>query len=406
MLEAIALGGLYLSAFLMGFSLPAARAALALSALFVLIRWARERRPPAFPPSAWLGLAFLLLTCAVTVFGVNPELGVPKLRKLVWFAGLPLAATLLVSGERIRTALIAYAAGVGVLAAWVLIANPLCAAEAVRAGRFERFADALIDAGSMTNGQRLMLGMTISFGFLLAAWRDRRAGWAWALLFGLQAAAMVMNFKRGSWFCALLVMGVLVLLQTNWRVTLAAAMAALALLAVPAVRLRLADLRTEFQANKGGRMLMWRVIAPELIRQHPWGVGYRSLTNRMMRQIDRRVEPGRDHLHSNPLQILVESGWAGLGLWLLWMGRGAADAVAYARDARRRRPAERTVAIVLALTLAGLLANGLVEYNMGDAELVLPYGLILGAAAAARARAADPLPAVRRSSGESRSPAR
>ena len=129
---------------------------------------------------------------------------------------------------------------------------------------------------------------------------------------------------------------------------------------------------------------MWTDVAPTLIRQHPWGVGYRSLTNEMMHDINWHIEKNRDHLHSNIFQILVATGWLGLCLYLAWMGWSVGDAVVFVRGAGQGRDAGNAIALLLALT--GLLANGLVEYNFGDAELVLVYGFLMGGSAAARLR--------------------
>jgi hypothetical protein len=39
---------------------------------------------------------------------------------------------------------------------------------------------------------------------------------------------------------------------------------------------------------------------------------------------------------------------------------------------------DRTLALTVVLMLSGLVLNGFIEYNLGDAELVLPYAIILG----------------------------
>ncbi|MDA0577772.1 MAG: hypothetical protein O3B24_06710, partial [Verrucomicrobia bacterium] len=40
------------------------------------------------------------------------------------------------------------------------------------------------------------------------------------------------------------------------------------------------------------------------------------------------------------------------------------------------------VALALPMAFGGLLLNGLVEYNFGDAEIVLAYGMLIGGIAA------------------------
>lgn len=389
-MEQAAYSALVAASFLMGFTMPGARAMLAISLILLIIQKVRAREKITLPLTFWLGLGFFTLTAAVTVWGIHPELGVSKLRKFIWYMGLPLAAILATSPTRIIRLLGAYSLGVAVLAVRILIQNPLRAREVLASGRCPTFTLSLIDVGSMTNGQRLMLAIIVSLGFLLAGYRLSRRRWLWAPALALQTAALAINFKRGAWLCMLVLVGLMGASKLKWRWLATMLAACVALLALPPMRTRMADIATEFSADKGGRWLMWHKIAPELIRRYPWGLGYRSLTNEMMRKIDPRVEPHRDHLHSNFLQVLVESGWAGLAIGMLWMGSGLADGWRYWRAARDRSPPDTMPSLMLLLMLAGLLLHGVVEYNLGDAELVLVYGLIMGSLAAGRHRLMPP----------------
>ena len=374
------------SSFLMAFSLPAGRAMLAVCFIVTLWDLIKHKKRPFVPPVVWLGFAFLALTAVVTVFGVNPSLGVPKLTKLLWFMGIPLAAILVTSSARLSGVLGAYAVGAGVLAAQTCLFNPIHARMHAQSGLMPDFRTALIDLGSMTDGQRLMLAVVVSLGFLIVAVRTKREWRWWGVLLALHAAALALNFKRGSWFCAFGLVVILVGAGARRRYVLLVLLLGAATLAFPSVRARLGALASEFREGQGGRMTMWTRIAPVLIREHPWGIGYRSLTNEMMRKIEPRVEPNRDHLHSNVFQVLVESGWLGLFLYLMWMGWSMADAAVHLRRSSGLSPPERVTALILLLMLAGLLANGIVEYNLGDAEIVLLYGLVMGSAAAGRRR--------------------
>jgi O-antigen ligase len=268
---------------------------------------------------------------------------------------------------------------------WTCAARPLRALAHVRAGEFPSLASAVVDAGSMTDGQRLMLGILVSVGFLFVCRSEKRSALGWALLLLLQTAALILNFKRGSWLCAAALVAVFMASETKWRYLLVLAAVAVAALAVPPVRARLVSLREEVD-RPGGRVTMWTKIAPALIRQHPWGIGWRSLTNERMRSIAPEVEADRNHLHSNPVQVLVETGWLGLAVYVLWMASAVADAAACVRRGRGRPRAEAVLGRVLLLMLAGLLLNGLVEYNLADGEIVLLYSLVMGAAAAGDAR--------------------
>jgi O-antigen ligase len=138
------------------------------------------------------------------------------------------------------------------------------------------------------------------------------------------------------------------------------------------------QLKREFNVEGGGRLTMWFNIAPTLIQEHPAGVGFGCLTNDQMRQVFKRVEPNRNHLHANWAQVLVETGWAGLALYLAWMAKMLLNKLAWIRRIPGRTLEERGVAWVAFTLLVGLLLNGLVEYNFGDTELVFIYAFLMG----------------------------
>lgn len=389
-LERLAFLALTASVGAMAFSLPLGRVLLATSAVLVAVECARSRFRLLVPASAWFALAYVLITVVATLRGVNPDLGLRRLPKLIWFMGLPLAATLVTSPGRLRILVRAYAIGAGVLAWRIFSEHPGKAVARIRQGRVSDFMSGLVDVGSMTDGQRLMVGLVLTLGLVLAAHAGRRqVRDRWILLLGFLGAGLLANFKRGSWLCGAAAMAALLGLRAGWKTLALVVLVGLGALTLPPVRARLAGLQAEVADQGGGRMMMWRDIAPRLLDEHPGGIGYRSLTNDMMRDIAPAIEPDRDHLHSNPIQIAVESGWLGLVVWLLWMAQGLCDAV---RGFRRARADRELAAVMLALLIAliSLLLNGLVEYNMGDAEIVLAYGVLLGCGAAAAKFAVAP----------------
>lgn len=384
-LESAAFGSLCLSAFAMAFSLPAGRALLAIALLLWLINVFRSRQRVAIPIVAWIGFLFVLEAAIVTVFGVNPELGVPKLRKLLWFVGIPVWAAMVGSPGRLGDVMRAFALGSTVLSLRICgerLGESVCMA---LDGRRNGVVAFLVDAGSMTYSQMLMGGIVVTLGLVwLAKGRSRQCG-GWAVALGLQVFALAIMFKRGTWISTAAVVAVFLAIRTNWKTVLAlSVVAVVCALTLSPVRSRLAGLTKELQAGGGGRLTMWTEVAPALVRAHPWGTGYRSLTNRMMREIAREVEPNRDHLHSNPVDILVSTGWLGLVLYVAWMGCGLRDSARFRRAAESGPPELDAHALSLLLVLSGLLLNGLVEYNFGDSELVLLYGLVLGCASAGR----------------------
>jgi O-antigen ligase len=295
---------------------------------------------------------------------------------------IPFVTTLVTSPRRFRVLVIAFALGGAALAAYLLVRNPILAAGSFKAGGFASYAQAVVFHGSMTNGQRLVATIAATF-LLVTVFRGRfRAQSGWSASLALQCAGFVMNFKRGSWAVAAVIMGALAWAWWRWRAVLAFAALVALLLALPPVRNRVGQLRYEFDPEGGGRLTMWFRVAPAILAEHPFGIGVRALTSETMVAIAPNVEKDRNHLHSNVAQVLVETGWLGFALYLAWMAVSLRDAwrLAGGRDAwPPGGDADRWLPL---LALAGLMANGLVEYNMGDAGIVLLYGLFMGMAAA------------------------
>ncbi|MDD5706515.1 MAG: O-antigen ligase family protein [Kiritimatiellae bacterium] len=391
------------SACCMGFSVPAGRLLLAAATVLLIVAAARGRRPIRMPLSGWLWLVFAGLAVVITLNGVNPAKGLNRLDKLAWFAGIPVAASIVDSRERLWQTLRALLLGLGVLAVRVCVRNVIVAqavaGHSLTSPPHVSFGQALIDQGTLIDGQRLMLGLIGAVALTLGAQAHARMGARrlrltlerdaqpaggltvspWALLIGALALAELVALKRGSWFCTLALLGLLLARRLPWRYLLAGALLLAALaLGVSPVRQRLALLRTELSSKYGGRVTMWTQIAPQLMREHPWGIGFRSLTNDMMRDAARKVgcrrlERNRDHLHSNPVEMAVSLGWLGLAFYLVWMA-------VVLRDAAATGAAPRP----LLWMVAAILLNGLVEYNFADAEIVIILGLLGGLAAAGR----------------------
>lgn len=389
---------LWVAVFGAAFSLPLGRVFLMLSMLTLLWRAGRGRGRLVFPFSAWCWLAFAGVAVLASAFGINPALSFRKIIKLLWFMGIPVAATLATSRGRVLSLLRAYVYGACVLSGRILVLRVWEAwqagEKAVAAGKARDLWWQIIDRGSMTHGQVLMVALAALAGLLAIASLTRQEpaeGQAetapvlirlfdWLALAAL-TAALVVNFKRGSWAVAggitLLFFG----LTGRWRRVALLLVAIAAMVMLPPVQRRLMDLHSEFSLGFGGRLVMWTKIAPTLIREHPFGLGYRALDEKLMQETAQRlkvrVEANRNHLHSNLLQITASLGWAGLGIYLLWMGRGLVVGIRQCTVAGAD-PVDRTLALTLTLMLAGLFLNGLVEYNYGDAELVLVYGLLCG----------------------------
>ena len=370
------------AAFFTPFTLPFGRLSVAVALVLLLIENIRARRFPVFSPVAWIALVWIVLACIVTVNGVNPEYGVPRLQKLMWFIAIPVATCLMCNTKRLRMMMHAFVAGGVILSLDILIMNTIHAIKSFRAEEFSSLTDAIINEGSMTDGAILALTIIATLAVVFAQKSRQRKLLYPVLALIVQVCAMIMNFKRGSWITVLVMVAVFIAIKINWKSLLILFAAVLLTLMLPPVQGRLATLKAEFNPDGGGRATMWVVIAPELIQKHPGGIGYKSLTPEMMHDVFWRVEKDRDHLHSNILQVLVATGWAGLVLYLGWMCMAFWNGCRFIYLSKDSPEGEKTYALGLTLMLVALYINGIVEYNFGDAEIVLLYSLLMGVMAA------------------------
>jgi hypothetical protein len=394
-----AFGLLFAGLFSVAFSLPLGRTLVGISFILLVTDCIRLRYLPRFPCVAWCWFAFFVIALLASAFGVNPARSFGKIDKLLWFLAIPLTASLVQDWQRLRSLLWAIAAGCGVLSLEILTVRPLAAwlamREAVTAGEVGDYVWELTDLGSMTDGQTLMVGIVAMIGLLASRSVTQKASkkatlWSYALLLVL-VLAVIINLKRGSWICTFGIVGIFVASRLKVRHLAMLAVVAVGILLLPPVWGRFSALRQELDASRGGRIVMWTRIAPPLVKAHPFGIGYRALTEAIMLEVAAEegihVERGRNHLHSNPVQVLVALGWLGLAVYLVWMAGGIVSGVRLLKTAPRGSP-ERTMALALLLMLSGLLLNGLVEYNLSDGELVILYGVLLGVLGAGMGRSA------------------
>lgn len=364
------------------FSIALGQVMAGLCFLFFLAAVFRGEARWRMPVAAWLGFAFVVVAVAGSwrMGGVEGLWG--RCGKLLWFLLLPVSASLVTSSRRVMQVVWAFLGGGALLALRDLILHP------VRAARkpVPDFLTSLIDKGSMTDGQMLMLAVVVCTVVALVFMRNGRPvpRWVWWML-ALQILGLLVNFKRGSWFCAVLLVGALLATHLRWRGIILAAVVVAGVAALPPVWHRLGGLKEEL-SRPDGRLAMWTRVTPALVREHPAGIGYGRLDNRMMKEAWPGIEPDRNHLHANWAQVLVETGWAGLALYLAWMGWGLVRAAWRAvRVSASGVPLDKVVAPVLLLVLAGLNLNGLVEYNFGDTELMFIYAIWLGVGGAGEA---------------------
>lgn len=347
------------------------------------VRW-------VIPPVFWPAFIFSLIALLSVHLGPEPTGALKKTGRLVWFLLIPITASLARTPARRMALLRALAGGAGLLAVKIILWNPWKAWQAFQAdgGLGLTLFERVVDKGSMTAGQVLMMGVLVAAALLGHAVRCRAPQGRWWTLLVVSVAGLLLNFKRGSWLVTLLLGAAGLIAKRRW-VWLALLVTGVGLgLCCHPLRYRMEQLSRESDIQGGGRLTMWVKIAPALVRQYPLGVGYRSVTPAMLRRVAPYVERHRNHLHSNIAQVLVETGWAGLLVYLMWMIQAVLEAT---RRNRAAAPGSTASCVALALTwmLAGLLLNGLVEYNFGDTELMILLAVILGAQGARPAPEAE-----------------
>jgi O-antigen ligase len=317
--------------------------------------------------------------------GWRPEVSWPKLHRLVLFLLLfAIPDPRLQPGGRplslpIRMAL-ALVAGATVRSLYDAVHIPL---SLLRVPAGEDTAFWLFSQGDMRTPQFYMGSLC----FLVAGFRseiaERHPRWRWAIL-ALNALGLVLHFKRGVWIAFAGAVGVMALAGRRWRPLAVLALGALAALALPQVRERLARSR-EDAFRPGGRVDLWMEAAPFYLRKCPIGMGPAAMKNRDIRRFVPEAEPKLNHLHSNLLQVTVETGWAGGAIWLAWMSQ---TLVLLLRAVRRhfvpgpRAPPSAALALGTLGLFAGLLLNGAVEYNFGTGLILMLYASIMGFAVA------------------------
>lgn len=364
-------------AFAIPVSIAAAQVFLYPACALALALWIRTRdRSPLRSPLFLPAVLFLLAAILASALGDRPGFSLWKTRRLAVL--LPVLFGLgtmgrLRGGRSTAVSLgVCFLAGASLRALYDAVRIPVGAAR----------GEWIFGLGTMRDPQFYLTALLM----FAAAWPGRMAPGTRRLLLAAAAvcaAAFLLHFKRGSWFVFAATYPLLCLIRRRFRPLLVLALLAGLALALPQTRARLQSLRTELSAGKGGRWALWTRIAPVLIPAHPMGMGIAAPTNEDFRRVYPRVEPKLNHLHNNPLQILLETGWIGLAAWLAWM---AAVFRLMTRNLARAAddPALGTAALALLAAFLGLQLNGLVEYNFGDSEILMLFILLMGLSDALR----------------------
>ena len=363
-------------------SITAAETLLFLLLTWWLVRIRRRWRAVEADPLWWPVAVFVLAAGASVLWSVRPEATAQRMHRLLIPLAIFAVGAVISEGGRARASSRARA-----VAGWFVLS---CCARGVydifRVSRAVSGGADLYTLGNMRDPQMYMaaLGMVLAVA-PMTGWRGWRPFLACAG--GVLALGILLHFKRGVWASVFIAAGWLGLRTHRWRMILALIVMVGVTLAIPTIRGRLLQLADVQLESAGGRRALWQDVAPVLLKQYPWGMGWCAVTHEDLAAHTPYLQPNLNHLHNNLLQIALETGWLGLGGWLVWMG--VACVSLYRLSASDGDACDQGVALGVWVGFTGLLLNGMVEYNFGDTEVLMLYTLLLGLASGLGVRSSE-----------------
>lgn len=185
----------------------------------------------------------------------------------------------------------------------------------------------------------------------------------------LLGAALLINLKRGPWL-GICVAALIFLARYHRRMVLPAlTVIALTIFTINPIKQRIIDSADDFFIS-GGRSNMWQIGA-ELSVKYPLGIGFSNSS--ILKNFDPNIPDVHNHFHNNFLNILVETGWIGLLLFLWWIKK----IISTGLKINTSHP-NYLLAFTISLSFISWQVAGLVEYNFGDSEVLLVVYLLLG----------------------------
>jgi len=366
-------------------SIAASQAAMVLGALVAAIDRGRRtvlRRPRtgmAWPLAAWAAASVL-----ATVAASDPGASAEKLRKVALLGMVLWAPAVVTRRWSIGRLAMALLFGAGITSMYGLLTFFLLGGPHldVRIRGFHGFY--------LTNAGLLLL---CAFPAALFA-TQRRLAASHRLGAGLTAASVfaVLFFGRlpGAWVGSVAGLAYLALVRRR-AAGLAGLLAAVAavLLGPSATREAARDLVDPGSAANRERAEVWR-NGMKLLAADPWsGWGLHDLRQ----EYERVMQPGQEpqgHMQSVPVTVAAQMGVPGV-LAFGWLVSAMFGAIGRARR-RLRAGFERDVAEGVEAGLVAFLAAGLLEWNLGDSEILALVSFLVGLAIAAGQVAAEPEP--------------
>jgi O-antigen ligase len=366
----------------LGVSITLAEIALAALALRALWRLARGQARLTWPLAGPI-LAWIAVTVLAAALAARPAESLVAARTALLVLSLWVVLDALPDGDAATKALRGLLAVLGVVSLVGIGQVAFCAQLADWAPALGRVATKCHRAHAfysiyMTLAGVLDLALLATLpGLLALRGRPRWAPVAW--LVGLVAFAL--TYVRGAWLGFGAGVAVLAAILRHRRAALLGGLAVLAvvLLLLPGVRGRARSIGDPRDPTMSERFLMWR-SGLAMARDHVLtGVGPGQVKRVYpLYAAPEVVHRQRGHLHSTPVQILVERGVLGLAAWLWLFVAFFVRAVRVSRAAAAHGDTRAGALVGGAIAaLAGFLVAGLTEHNFGDTEVLLVATLVM-----------------------------
>ena len=357
---------------------------LALAALLL------SAQPMRLPPIKLPLVLFMACTILSLLFSGHMSEGTPQIRKFLVFAILLLVYSTFRTVTEVR----------GVVLAWAVVAT----LSAIRSlfqfwqkfqdaqAAHQHFYDFYIGeritgfmSHWMTFGgeEMIVLLLLASYLFFSGEQRWKAAGWFCAAIL---AISMVLGFTRSIFLLGFPV-GLLYLLWFwhRWLVAAAPVVAVIAFLAAPAaLKERVTSIvQPHGQMDSNEHRNITRRTGIAIIRAHPFlGLGPEQVKYQFERWVPADIpkplpEGWYGHLHNIYLQYAAERGIPTM-LFMMWMiGKSLWDFFITLRKTPPSAEARFVLHGAIAAILA-ILAEGFLEYNLGDSEVLTLFLAVVG----------------------------
>ena len=238
--------------------------------------------------------------------------------------------------------------------------------------------DSVVARGTFVSQNQAAAFWSLLLPVAVLMWVRYGSPWGWAA--AALSVAVVCSNSRGGVLCAAavclpLAWWFLPARRRWWWVTGGVAMIGLAAWAVDVrpLEARFSELSSQHEVSFRGRLSIWRAAAPLIPEVGPWGSGAGTSMLAWRRAGETTFEPQPvGHLHSDPLEFLLEDGWAGA---LLVAGGAALAAVLVLRRSPPGRW-RRTLVAGPALGLATLGLHGCADFLLSNEAIALTAVLL------------------------------